>query len=194
MFGNNKKVKLVGRADRIDECENYFRIIDYKTGTTDNLLKQLYFGSKLQLFLYSKFARETFGKDCAGVFYFNAKFDFESDTNKQEKLLKGLCKNDSDSLKFFDKNLQEKVGSKLLSISLGSDGQIKGNAVAKDSFEKYEEYACKISNKAVDEILDGFIAAKPNSDSCKYCPYIFLCKYESLQGQRQNKNYGDFNE
>ncbi|MBQ8792820.1 MAG: PD-(D/E)XK nuclease family protein, partial [Clostridia bacterium] len=40
-FDNLKfgKYKLIGKADRIDEYDNYLRVIDYKTGRTGSLLK-----------------------------------------------------------------------------------------------------------------------------------------------------------
>ena len=51
---NNKLLTLVGQVDRIDIFEDFFRIIDYKTGKCDKSFKELFFGKKVQLEAYLK--------------------------------------------------------------------------------------------------------------------------------------------
>ena len=53
---SGKQIKLTGRIDRIDIFrtgeETYIRIIDYKSGTKDFSLTNVYYGIQLQLITY----------------------------------------------------------------------------------------------------------------------------------------------
>lgn len=188
------QITLVGKADRIDECGDYFRIIDYKTGTTGNLLKELYFGNKLQLFLYQKVASEQLKKHSAGVFYFSAKFDYSKAGEDDKKLLKGLAENDKEIINLLDDTIDVNCKSQILSISTSAkDGEYKGSAVAKDSLLVYENYAKRVADKATDEICDGFIQPKPDEGACEWCPYAAICMYEKTDGIRKKGEIGDFN-
>ena len=188
-----KQITLVGKVDRIDECGDYFRIIDYKTGNTGNILKELYFGNKLQLFLYQKVAKESFGKRSAGVFYFSAKFDFSKTGEDDKKVLKGLTENDKEVISLLDTQIGINGKSNILAISEAAKKDMyKGSAIAKEKLSVYENYAKKIADKAVNEICDGYIEAKPDEDSCIWCPYSSICKYEKTNGIRKKDKIGDF--
>lgn len=182
-LGNNFKVEMSGKTDRIDECEKYFRIIDYKTGRTGNLIKELYYGEKLQLFLYQRIVKKVTKKEPAGVFYFNAKYNYDKyDDDKQ--ILKGIAENNDDSLKMFDKNLSSST-SKIISLYKNKNGEFKGSAVAKEKLSVYENYAFAIANKAVDEIASGYIYPKPHEKSCEFCKYRSICGHENVMGERK---------
>ena len=56
----------------------------------------------------------------------------------------------------------------------------------------YEEYAQRVADKAVDEIVAGYIEPKPNEEGCKYCKYFSICQFENLQGKRTSEKIGDF--
>ena len=71
LYPLSKEKTLTGFVDRVDKVDNYFRIIDYKTGKTDNVKKDLFYGKKLQLFLYANSMKEKLGLDCGGVYYFD---------------------------------------------------------------------------------------------------------------------------
>lgn len=72
--GNICGHEFVGRIDRVDKCDNKFRIIDYKTGRiSTSLIKDLERGKKLQLFAYADILQKQSSLKCAGVYYFDAK-------------------------------------------------------------------------------------------------------------------------
>lgn len=193
-LGNKQQIKMIGKADRIDEFGDYFRIIDYKTGRTGSLLKELYYGNKLQLFLYQKTVRDKLNKKPAGIFYFNAKFDY-AQTDDDKVLLKGIVRKDDDIIEKFDTNLIKDGKSKILNISFsttGKNGKYKGNAIAKEDLEVYENYAKKVADNAVDEILEGYIEAKPYENACQYCSYLPICLFEKINGERRHNKIGDF--
>jgi len=180
-------ITLIGKADRIDEGGQYFRIIDYKTGQTGNVLKELKFGEKLQLFLYQKFAKTKFNKEMGGAFYFNAKFDYSKD-EESEAILKGLAPNDNKLIPLFDEKIEEGEKSEIISIYKSKkDGTYKGSAVSKFDMQLLSDYAEKITKKAIEEIKEGFIQPKPHSESCRGCKYFSLCGYEKKRGERKLK-------
>ena len=96
---NNHILKLVGQVDRIDKFEDYFRIIDYKTGKCDTSLKELFFGKKVQLEAYVKVVEYSLKLKPAGVYYLPVKSSFadESSTLQLKYQLKGKTIN-SDSI------------------------------------------------------------------------------------------------
>ena len=178
-----KSLSLIGRVDRIDENQDYFRIIDYKTGGTGVILKDLYYGEKLQLFLYQKIAREKLKKLSAGGFYFNAKLDYS--IGAEDKLiLKGIVKNDEDVIEAFDKDFLAQGKSKVLSATRAKDGSLRGSAISKYNLEELEEYSLKLSSLACEKILEGFIKPLPTSSGCDYCKFKALCGHEKSQGVR----------
>lgn len=179
------KISLIGKADRIDECGDYFRIIDYKTGNTGNILKELMFGQKLQLFLYQKFAMEKLKKQLGGVFYFDAKFNYDKD-DQGTVLLKGYLPQDDNLIPLVDSSIEMKGKSDILSIYKSKkDCSYKGSAISKIEMTKLSAYAEKITEKAIEEISNGYIQPKPHAESCKSCKYASLCGYEKQQGERK---------
>ena len=61
------KINLKGKVDRIDFYEDYFRIIDYKTGKCDRSFKELFFGKKVQLEAYIKVVENSLKLKPAGA-------------------------------------------------------------------------------------------------------------------------------
>lgn len=183
---------LVGKADRIDECGDYLRIIDYKTGSTGKILEQLYFGDKLQLFLYQKIAREELKMRMAGVFYFVAKFDYSKSGEDDKKLLKGLAENDEEVISMLDEKIDISGKSSILSIKTSTKKGYTGSAIAGEKLIVYENYAKRVADKAVDEMCEGFIEPKPDKDSCTFCPYSSICLYEKTDGMRKKEKRGRF--
>lgn len=182
------KIKFVGKIDRIDEAEDYFRILDYKTGHVSSVVKDLYYGDKLQLFLYAKIVRKKLNKNCGGVFYFNCKFEYE-DIEKGKSLLKGIAQDDDENLKLFDKELPFKNKSVILQLALSNaknkTKNYTGRVITKKSLTFYENYAEKVAEKAIEEIKSGYIIPKPDDNSCLSCKYSSICLYNSKLGTRQ---------
>lgn len=173
-FEIKKGLQIKGKIDRIDTSGEYLRILDYKTGKTGSILKELYYGIKLQLFLYSKIAETIYNKKSVGTLYFNAKFDYVSSGEDKNKF-KGIIENEEEIINLFDKNLESIGESNLFNIKKGKNG-FSGNILAKDNFEKYHDYSLKLSQNAINEIENGMIEPKPNDTVCKTCPYKALCQ------------------
>lgn len=185
------KFQLIGKADRIDEHEEYLRVIDYKTGKTGNLLKQLYYGEKLQLFLYQKIVCEKFNKKEGGVFYFNAKFNYTKNDEESSFILKGLLDQDEKLIDATDSDVSLVGRSEIVQIYQDSKG-LKGAALSPVEMKKLGEYAFASAEKAAQEIAQGFIEPKPTAEACAWCPYAAVCGYEKEKGVRTNKDDMEF--
>ncbi len=183
----NKNLALIGKVDRIDIFDDYFRIIDYKTGKVNPIIKDLYYGDKLQLFIYQQGVAKNIKLKPAGALYFDCKFDFTEDDNSE--ILKGLIENDDQVVSAYDNRLGVQEKSDLLSIGLrkqAKDGSsFKGSAIAKNGLAYLEEYAKRIASKAVEEILDGYILPKPDESACDKCQYKGICLYDDKKGVRK---------
>ncbi len=184
--GKNKSLKLQGKVDRIDRFDNFFRIIDYKTGKVDPILKDLAYGDKLQLFIYQKAIGEMLEIVPSGVFYFDCKFDFKEDEG--EVLLKGLVINDDKVISNSDKRLGVQEKSDLISVAtrkaVKNNSSFKGAAICKTNLFNLAEYASRLASKALGEIFDGFILPKPDDFSCEHCDYRGICLYDAKHGVR----------
>ncbi len=184
-YGDDKTIEFLGKIDRIDVADDYFRVMDYKTGLVSPILKDLYYGDKLQLFLYASASGKLINKKCAGTFYFDSRFDYDKE-DEQNVLLKGLVINDNDVLPLFDYKLQSGA-SDLIAVSPKISGGFKGTALAKFPLSTFEEYAKRVSAKALEEIESGYIEAKPSQNSCEKCPYFSICLIDKNRGVRKKE-------
>lgn len=181
-----KQIPLIGKVDRIDKCGDYFRIIDYKTGSVNPLIKDLFYGDKLQLFVYQKGVADELKLACGGVFYFDCKLDFyEEDSGV---LLKGLLADKDEVISKSDLRLGVIDKSDLVAVSLrkkAKDGSsFKGSGICKSDFSTLQEYAVRVSSKALGEICDGFIEPKPDENACEKCAFKGICLYDKSRGVR----------
>lgn len=174
--------EVIGKVDRIDQCGEFLRIIDYKSGKADANLKELYYGSKLQLFLYSCAVENEMKKRVVGSFYLPLHNNFEKAEEKVYSL-KGFFENDEEILLNFDSRLGENKSSDIVNVSLTNAGVARKSDKALDriAFEKLKNYSKKVSEKAIDEIRSGFIKPTPSKETefCQYCPYSQICLKDS---------------
>ena len=174
--------------DRIDFYQDYFRIIDYKSGSADATLSELYYGKKLQLFLYALAIQNAIGKKLSGTFYLPIKNVVEKADNDENiyKLI-GFYTDNQDLAEAYDIDINSKLKSEFVNISLKKDGSISKRSdkvLTQSEIENLMQYAKDISINALNEIMVGKFAPSPlKSDSlhnaCTYCPYLGLCSKTS---------------
>ncbi len=149
------KIKIVGVIDRIDTYKDYFRIIDYKTGNSRNEAKDLFVGSKLQLYLYSMAVKD---KKLAGTHYMKLSDEYISQGTKEEDMLGNTL------------NAKELENAFLLAEDK--------NKLTEEELYAYVSYATYMSEQAGKQIQDGVIVASPLTEkACKYCQYKGICAY-----------------
>lgn len=183
-------VYLRGKIDRIDFANNYVRIIDYKTGNANASLKELYYGKKLQLFLYAKVAEQIFNKEIAGTFYLPIKNSILTDENIVPYKLTGFYKNNNDLAEMFDKNINTTIKSNLLNLSLDKNGDIKTDSrsnkvLTTNKFNTLLDYSVNLSRQAIEQIKQGYIMPNPikyddQNNSCNSCKYLPICRKNSF--------------
>lgn len=192
-----KDFNLVGFVDRVDKNGNYFRIFDYKTGKTDSIKKELFYGKKLQLFLYAQSVAKSEKLDCAGVYYFDCQTKF-SKKDQHTNMLNGITKKSNDIVLLTDDRLcldgfkSDIIGASLKKSAKKDEFAYKGGNFV-DNFDDLFGYAKKISSNAMDEIDLGFVEAKPIKGACMFCPYFSVCRHKDWQGYRLMTKVSDEN-
>lgn len=175
-------VAIEGKVDRVDfDAEtNTMRVVDYKSGMADANLKELYFGNKLQLFLYALAMEQNTKSKVVGEFYLPIHNDFKRDISNNYSL-KGFFVNSQDVVHAMDKNLLPNEKSSIVNITMTKQNLARRTRGYKEleSFEmdRLKNYAKLISVGAVEEIKSGYIKPSPSeiSNMCVFCPYVHIC-------------------
>lgn len=183
-------VTLVGKIDRIDQCGRKFILLDYKTGAAKFDESQLYAGQKLQLITYVAVAEKFTGKKCGGFFYMPVHDKFAEGARYGYK---GRVLDDGATAFEIDLNAEAGKTSDTLGCGINKNGSIskKSNAgMTEEQLEVYKKYTAVMLDNAARRMEEGFIAARPYADACKYCAYAAACDYADLDG-RENKVKAD---
>ncbi len=179
IHSKDKEINLIGKVDRIDKYENYFRVIDYKTGDYDEKEKHLFSGQKLQLYLYMQ-AILNKEKELipAGVYYFPIDDAYKKD-GEEAKLLYGKTLDEESVLKATDKNADEKTVGENIGLKYKETKKgIKINATGlldRKTFDSFIEYAMLISKNSVRNMQDGYVIPTPVEGGCEYCKFKGIC-------------------
>lgn len=201
------EAQLQGFVDRVDRFQvgeaNYFRVVDYKTGSKDFDYCDVFNGVGLQMLLYL-FTLEQEGSGLignhpipGGVQYFPARVPYvslegasEDESGKRQKnwTRQGLLLEDDLSLAAMDSD--ENMGR--LSCSRRKDGTLSGDLADRSQLRMLRRYVFMILGRMVDEIASGNVEANPytrgnSHDACTYCPYDSICHSDSVAGRRDYK-------
>ncbi len=207
--GKQMQAKLRGFVDRVDAWENngeqYFRVVDYKTGKKDFDYCDIYNGYGLQMLLYL-FALEQEGQSVlstsaipAGVQYFPARVPMvpadglltedEADTMR-EKLWKrkGLLLEQEQVLYA----MENSDFPKRLPVNVKKDGTLTGDLADRRQFALLKTFVFSLVGKMVDDIASGCVEPNPytrgsSHDACAYCPYSSVCHEQTVTGRRNYK-------
>lgn len=195
-------VYLYGVIDRIDECDNVERIIDYKSSNKKFEATEVYHGETLQLVIYALNERGK-GATLSGFFYSPLVYKY---TKNPAAELNGAVIGDYDLLVAYDRNYAVDEGkvyeSPLTGIKIGNEeGNYKikkGKTLNREEFNKVIDYAASAAKCAVDEICDGFTEALPlvrgKTTACDYCDVKQACfkrKYRVAVAANYDSLYTD---
>lgn len=176
------KIQLNGKIDRIDTYGDYFRVIDYKTGSADANKDKLFAGLKLQLYLYALAVND---KKVAGLYYLPVNDTFKGADKKNQPLVVGQTLNDQEIIESQDITIKQNEKSDFLPVEIGKDGNYKG-VISQEGLDAMITYAKKISEKAASQMLDGVIVASPYEKTCESCPFGALCQVEEQTARKVN--------
>lgn len=186
---NLGKAKLKGKIDRVDTDGNALRIVDYKTGRAEASLKELYYGNKLQLFLYACAMENASKQKVVGEFYLPLHNAYTTDKNTYS--LKGFFENTQENVKNLDNRLQPGDKSDIVNLTLSKTGiarKFGDKELQPSEMETLKNYSKQVSALAIEEIKSGFIKPTPSSVSllCENCPYVQICLKKSNAQQERN--------
>ena len=193
-------ISLEGKIDRVDTMGDSFRVIDYKTGKIDLQAKNVYYGNKIQLFMYLN-ALKTKKNEPIGAFYLPIKNIFiEEDlgTFLSTYKLQGYFKDDANIAKNMDIQLNSNnLTSNCIVATLKADKtnnetdnfvlKKQNHILSGETLLGVMDYVLELSKVAVKEILAGNIEKSPikNADkpACEFCEYRNCCGNVGLEGK-----------
>ncbi len=199
MLPDGKTVRLIGKIDRVDVLnyngKEYLRVIDYKTGTREFSLSEVWAGLSVQMLVYL-FSVCSSGKHSgaipAGVLYLPADPSVNS-SNSGEKIYcaDGIILDDPEIVKAMDKS----ASGIFIPVSYGKDGFTKNSEKKLASAEllgKIKEYTDSLVIEMARKLYDGKISPNPLLKEgrlrCEYCEYAAVCRRDRVTGQRVYDN------
>lgn len=167
-----------GQIDRVDGAEKYVRIIDYKTGSLSSKAIEFYTGQKLQLPLYmSALADE---RVPAGILYFPASNDFHDKKDKNFEMI-GYVNDSIEALQTADKNFVPNGKTPVI------QGQ-KATMLSEEDLRSFIDYSVQVAKKAREEMAEGYVAASPYEEKCKYCKFGGVCGFNRVKDQPRKES------
>lgn len=211
-LSEDERMKLRGRIDRIDTCEDeehvYVKVIDYKSGNRKFDLAALYYGLQLQLVVYMNVAKEVIkekhpGKEIvpAALLYYHVDdplISAEGELSAEEvnkALLKelrttGIVNQDERVVTLLDKNFTDK--SLVVPVERKKDGSFSAHSsiIAKEDYEIVSAFVDHKIRQFGKQILNGDMEINPceqsGRESCTYCVYKGICGFEpGIPGYRE---------
>ncbi|MGN1042440.1 MAG: PD-(D/E)XK nuclease family protein [Christensenellales bacterium] len=182
--------RMRGKIDRVDERGDEVIIVDYKTGTVEPKLSSVYFGEKIQLYVYLGYYLAK-GKRPAGVFYLPIKSGAKKGGTAYAYV--GQMLDDPEVYKGIDNRCVEAEG-KYVSPAVAINATVKNgeitfnkrvkNLLTEQEFNAIVKYVGALSEKALHEILAGYAEKKPLEKKCEYCAYSSMCGKVSARKTR----------
>ena len=203
-LNDQEKMRLRGRIDRVDTCEDndtvYVKVIDYKSGNRKFDLAALYYGLQLQLVVYMNAAVEMEQKKhpdkrivpAAMLYYHIDDPVVEDDGNMtpeeiREKLLgelkmTGLVNENDNAVRLLDGEFT--VKSDILPLERKKDGSFSAysSVISEEDMGTISSYVNHKIRQIGNEILAGTISVNPCEQNgirtCTYCAYKNVCGYD----------------
>jgi len=196
-------VNLVGRIDRVDklitEGEEFYRIIDYKSGSKDFKLSDVYYGLQIQLLTYldAMLRNESEVKSepifPAGILYFKIddpviKAKNNLDEEELEKAImkalkmKGLLLADTKIIREMDRNIEG--ASLVVPASIKKNGELgsRSSVATAEQFDMLLNHVKENLIKTCEGMLSGEIDIKPYKKKditpCSYCEFTAVCQFD----------------
>lgn len=193
---NYHDFKFNGIVDRVDQYNNYLKIIDYKSSNKDLDISLAIQGFNIQMLLYLDALTKQMKLDKGALLYFNTK----------KRILASSLKitEEENSINFFKQykmngyvneevieaidNSIEKESTVIKAKFVKKDDCYKGNILSSFSFERLLAYVNKHIQELYQELISGNIQINPKGSDdatthtkvnpCNYCNYRSLCNFD----------------
>lgn len=196
----NDKYHIIGRIDRVDTYKDNVRIIDYKTGSmqlANASLGSLYFGTKIQVYVYLKAITKITNKNAFGAFYLPINNSFSADNDKVYKLHGfflddiNLVRDCDDTLSFANPKsrfIEATISVAKNNINNNEFKLVKSKDLTKKQQQGMINYAVKMVENAIIDILNGNVSPDPIDGACEFCEYKDICGFEVMVKEKRNKS------
>ncbi|HKL94166.1 MAG TPA: PD-(D/E)XK nuclease family protein [Clostridia bacterium] len=182
---DGQKVSLVGKIDRVDKWEDFITVIDYKSFKNPKLdFKSIYYGVKIQLYLYLLALKGNFKVKPAGVFYLPIFSTYIKDESKNRYEFKGQVLKDDAVLGALDSTFFENPSSSYIPAKISKEKASGTDCVDDKAFEMLSQTAKAVAEEGVREINLGYIAPRPLEGACDYCSYSNICGYKNENARK----------
>ena len=207
-FHTDRNLSLHGIIDRVDSCETengkWIKIVDYKSGTRDFSLEELYYGLSMQLAVYMTAVlreKENTNAAPAAMFFYHVddplveKSDHvEQDVLKKQRV-KGLVNDRMEIVRKLDDAFADAAGglaasvkSVKIPVETDKEGRYKKNSKVASSamFTAISDYVYEKLKAESEEILSGAAEIAPykcrKNTGCDYCSYASVCGFDKKSG------------
>ncbi len=209
-----EKLKLRGRVDRVDVCEEadklYVKIMDYKSGDKSFDLAAVYYGLQLQMVVYmnevcAKQKRNHPDKEVipAAMLYYHlddpmveegTQLTEDEITEEVRKKLagKGVVNADEHVVQLLHHELEGK--SDVIPVKLKKDGGYDSSSkvLSDESMKMVSNYVNHKIRKMGQDIITGHIEVSPfekgNGAPCSYCSFQQVCDFDERAGYSWRKS------
>lgn len=182
---------LVGKIDRVDKRGDDYVVIDYKSGSGAAHFseKDLYVGHKMQLLVYLKAVKDSFGFNPVGFYYFNIHDNFTGIDEAKVYTYCGRTVNSVEVASALDSDLADTGKSLTLDLKLKKDGDFyrSKNVIDSAKIADETEYAVRLIRRAGNLMRSGYAAVSPYKGACQYCDYKCICDFGQAitEGERE---------
>jgi len=213
---------LEGRLDRLDSCrlgnELFLRVIDYKSGSKEVSLSDIFYGLSLQLPLYLSVALAHIKEmnhieaKPAGVFHMRLEppdirandrsiVHGEDERNKRMRLT-GVLLDNKEVMIAMDHGLNNRGTSQVINAKFKKDGSVSSSTVSlsEKGFANLDFHLQKLLTETGSCIKNGEISVFPVSTSsmkaCDDCSYLRVCRFDPGIGKNiwnKKQNISDKN-
>lgn len=213
-LNNDKLLKLTGKVDRVDLYEKdgnvYVKIMDYKSGSRDVNITNVYFGLEQQMEVYmSQIIRNEAkfhpGKSVypAAMLYYkldNPIVEDGEDSDVRDNIYKklkmtGVVAASDEVLRAIDDEYDTKS---MVAPIKKLDDKISKTMLSGEEFQNMLDYSERMVLRIGNRVVDGDISISPfkgsKKNACEFCEYSGICRYdESVPGynSRTDQNISD---
>lgn len=210
------EAQIYGKVDRVDilreERETYVKIIDYKSGSKNFELSDVWDGISLQLICYLTLMMRRLEKEDprriipAGAFYFYLKdVLIQSDSEDPEEIekeiekelrMQGVVLQDEKVLAAIDREAAERPG--VIHTKIKDKKPAGDAALTQEEFEGLMNRVESLIAGYAERILSGDIAVLPylkkgnssgqkEASPCSYCRYAAICAFDEKLGSKKRR-------
>jgi ATP-dependent helicase/nuclease subunit B len=191
--GAPSSYSLRGYADRVDGYRKneilYLRVVDYKTGSKNFNLNDVYNGlsAQLPLYLFLILGDTRFGAGPlkgGGMLYVQTR-DLILNPNAKHS---GLLLDDPEILEAMDGRLR--IGQGVLPVSFNKDGSFskRSSVASSEELERLRKQVDRLAHNTAQGIAEGRVDAMPldlRDSPCEWCEYRAACLFDEETDRRR---------